>query len=373
MDALILSCGTGGGHNSAGLAIKNELRARGHGTVMLDPYTLVSDSLSVAVGNIYIKTVQRKPKAFGVVYAAGELVRHIPAKSPVYYANVRVAAKLAQYLNEHPVDVVITSHLFPAEMLTCLKRRGVKLPLTVFVATDYTCIPFTEETECDFYIIPGTEHMAEFEKRGISKSKLLPFGIPVAGRFYRKTGKDRARELLGLDKNKKYILVTGGSIGAGDLPKVTKILVQYRREQDTDTEVIVVCGNNERLYKKLSERYPDEILLIGQTKQMPLYMKACDIFISKPGGLSSTEAAVAGTPFIQITPIPGCEGHNMRYFTKKGMAAGVKRPNRELMPAIRTLCNQEAVQKMQSAQRKWIPERALFTICDWIEEKTFVT
>ncbi len=370
MDALILSCSTGGGHNAAGIAIRDELTARGHRAEFLDPYSLVSDKLSANVGKVYVRIAQKAPRIFGSLYAAGTLVRHIPVKSPIYWANVRVAERLAAYLKKNHFDVIIMPHLFPAEMLTYLRRRHRALPLTVFVATDYTCIPFTEETECDFYIVPGKAQMAEFVKRGISRDRLLPYGIPVAGALYEELPKEKAREMLELDIDKKYILVTGGSIGAGALEKAAEVLVQYRKEQEIDTEIILVCGNNESLYRRLSSRYQGELRLIRRTSRLALYMKACDVFISKPGGLSSTEAAVAGIPFIQITPIPGCETHNMRLFTKKGMALGVKNPKKGLTPALDRLCRPEEIERMREAQEKGLPARALFEICDWLEEKT---
>ena len=66
MDALILSCSTGGGHNAAGFAIKEELEYRGHRVTMMDPYELVSHKLATEVGNVYVKMVQRSPKLFGL-------------------------------------------------------------------------------------------------------------------------------------------------------------------------------------------------------------------------------------------------------------------------------------------------------------------
>ena len=75
-------------------------------------------------------------------------------KSPVYYINGRMAKYLDGYLREHPVDVLIMPHLYPAETITYMKRKGMKLPLTVAVMTDYTCIPFWEETDCDYYVLP---------------------------------------------------------------------------------------------------------------------------------------------------------------------------------------------------------------------------
>lgn len=397
MDALILSCSTGGGHNAAGAAIREELEARGHHVTMMDPYELVSHKLAQEIANVYVKMVQRSPHLFGLVYYLGSLVRHVPGKSPVYYANIAVAKKLKEYLEEHPADAVIMPHLYPAELVTYLKRQGETLPLTVFVATDYVCIPFTEETDCDYYVVPGERQMKDFIRWKIPKEKLLPYGIPVARAFDETVTKREARRALGLstDEDKKYILLTGGSIGAGDIHRNIRILLNRLKKTHIDGKLIVVCGNNERLYKQLEKEYvasdswkqklrrqakkyaslpvawDDEgrVILLGRTKKMALYMRACDIFISKPGGLSSTEAAVAQVPYIHIRPIPGCETYNMRYFTKNGMSVGVKNPRWQLSSAVGKLWKPENVEKMQKKQREGVPQQARRNICDWLERE----
>lgn len=370
MDALILSCSTGGGHNAAGAAIKEELEARGHHVTMMDPYELVSHKLATEIGNVYVKMVQRTPKMFGFVYSIASLVRKMPGKSPVYYANIAVAKKLRDYFEQHHVDVIVMPHLYPAELTTYLKRTGDKLPLTVFVATDYTCIPFTEETDCDYYVIPGEEHIAEFIKRGIPEEKILPFGIPVSASFDAHTDQRQAKRELGLEENCRYILLTGGSIGAGHIDQTIRILLKQFQENGLDRKLIVICGNNERLYRKLSRLHNDQLLLLRKTKQMALYMRACDLFISKPGGLSSTEAAVVQVPYIHITPIPGCETKNMRYFSKKGMSMAVRYPQISLAKTVEKLSNTKNIQKMQRSQQNGIPQDARRCICDWIEKKT---
>lgn len=397
MDALILSCSTGGGHNAAGAAIREELEARGHHVTMMDPYELVSRKLAQEIANVYVRMVQRSPHLFGLVYYLGSLVRHVPGKSPVYYANIAVAKKLKEYLEEYPADVIIMPHLYPAELVTYLKRQGEELPLTVFVATDYVCIPFTEETDCDYYVVPGERHLKDFTRWKLPKEKLLPYGIPVARAFDKAVTKREARRELGLstDEDKKYILLTGGSIGAGDIHRNIRILLNRLKKMRIDGKLIVVCGNNERLYRQLEKEYvasdswkqklrkyakkraslsnewDDEgrVILLGRTKKMALYMRACDIFISKPGGLSSTEAAVAQVPYIHIRPIPGCETYNMRYFTKKGMSVGVKNPRWQLSSAVGKLWKPENVEKMQKKQREGVPQQARKNICDWLERE----
>ena len=151
MKALILSCNTGGGHNSAGRAVAEEFVSRGDEAYVLDYLTLAGQGVSRIVGNGYVQIVKKTPKLFGVAYHLGMLVSRLMKKSPVYYLNGRMARYLDEYLQENPVDVIIMPHLYPAETITYMKRKGMKLPLTVAIMTDYTCIPFWEETDCDYY------------------------------------------------------------------------------------------------------------------------------------------------------------------------------------------------------------------------------
>ena len=144
----------------------------------------------------------------------------------------------------------------------------------------------------------------------IPKEKLYPLGIPTADTGVERISPEEAKRQLGLDPAKEYLLIAGGSMGAGALEEVVEIL--YRVRSLHKCKLIMVCGNNQQLYSRLQKRYADKIELVGYTDKMPLYLKAGSIFITKPGGLSSTEAAAARIPLIHICPIPGCETKNMQ-------------------------------------------------------------
>ena len=367
MDALILSCSTGGGHNAAGEALREELAGRGHHVEMFDPYSLISHRLAAGVGNVYIRLVQKSPSLFGIVYLLGEMFRRLPFRSPVYFANKRPARVLERYLKQHHVDVVIMPHLFPAEMMTYLKGRGVTLPLSVFVATDYACIPFTEETNCDYYVIPHRELIPDFTGKGIPKEKIKPFGIPVRKMFSENISKEEAKEKLGLKQDTSYYLIAGGSIGAGELKKVVKAFAQAVTVQEKHVKLIIICGNNDKIYKEFCNTYESRAIVLQKTDKMALYMKACDLFVSKPGGLSSTEAAVAGVPMLHSGPIPGCETKNRRFFKNHGISVALKQLE---MKSIRNILMQlENISKVQkSEERQVIPQNARERICDWLEE-----
>ncbi len=367
MEALILSCSTGGGHNAAAKALKTELESRGHHVVMMDPYELVSHKLAKEIGSTYVKMVQFSPRMFGFIYSLGNLVRMVPMNSPVYYANIAVAKKLGEYLKENPVDVIIATHLYPAELITYLKKNKKKLPPSIYVATDYVCIPFTEETNCDYYVIPGAEQAHDFIRRGIPEEKLAPLGIPVSPAFESHMSKAEARKQLGLEPMRKYLLLAGGSIGAGHIDKTIDNILKYFEKNLMYAKIIVISGNNEKLYRKLEKKYGRKIILLKHTNEMAMYMRACDVFISKPGGLSSTEAAVAGVPCIHMSPIPGCESHNVRYFKKKGMSVRVNKQGWTMRAALKKLDKPKEVEKMLEKQKSGIPADARIKICDFAE------
>ena len=177
---------------------------------------------------------------------------------------------------------------------------------------------------------------------------------------------DRAaiRARLGLDPDRKVILAAGGSIGAGSIRQVVGILLD---RYESSAEIVVVCGSNRDLEKEVREAFGGRCTVLGFTDKMADYMKASDLYLSKPGGLSSTEAAVAGTALIHITPIPGCETSNMHFFAQNGMSLAVTSPEDELADACDRLLDSAAREEMIAAQRRVIPADAAGDICRLLE------
>lgn len=367
MDTLILSCGTGGGHDSAARAVMEEMNIRGHNAKMLNPYTLKSGRLANGIDKTYIASARHTPRTFGAVYRIGNAYRNLPFHSPVYFVNHRMNAVLEEYFEQNHFDIVIMPHLFPAEILTNMKRHGITVPKMIFVATDYVCTPFTEETECDAYVIPTEDLAADFIRRGIPKEKIYPFGIPTHSKFASDETRNAAKERLGLDINKKYILITGGSMGGGRIDKAIAKLRAYFADKE-NIGLIIVCGSNKALYERLILQPDPMITVVGYTDDMPSFMKASDLFITKPGGLSSTEAAVCGIPILHTSPIPGCESYNARYFSERGMSIYGDINDDALHEADKILTDEALSSSMTACQKKYINPDAASEICGLAEK-----
>ena len=318
MKILILSCNTGGGHNTAAKAMKEEIERQGHEAVMVDYLALANQTTSNLISNSYINMARYSPHFFGMIYRTSLAISSNRHLSPVYYANIPIAKRLEAYLNENPVDGIVMTHLFAMEGLSYLRRRGVRLPVNVAIATDYTCQPFWEDLECDYYILPHEDLIDEYAARGLPRSRLRAYGIPVSSQFSREENRSDARKRLNLPEEEPLFLVMGGSMGSGHILTFTQRLL----EAVSQGTIAVICGSNQKLLDAMREKFDGQprVRLIGFTNEVADYMSACDVLYTKPGGLTSTEALVRNVPLIHTAPIPGCETANSRFFAEHGIS-----------------------------------------------------
>ena len=155
--------------------------------------------------------------------------------------------------------------------------------------------------------------------------------------------------------------MSGGSIGAGSLEKAIDLLAA--RIRGTDFRLIVICGSNASVRRHLTDRWGGEVQLLGSTPRMAEYMRACDLYLTKPGGLSTTEAAVMEAPLALLPPIPGCESRNLAFFTGTGMAVPAVLKPRELEKLLALPDDPQRLAQMHARQREFIPKSAAAQIC----------
>ena len=312
--------------------------------------------MSDTVGRIYVKTVQKAPRVFGMVYRLGDAVSRHVKHSPVYYVNSMMSEYLDKCIMGKEYDAVIVPHLFPAETLTGMKKKGKKVPLVIAVATDYTSIPFWGETDCDYYVVPSEEVGKEFIRVGIPQEKLLPFGIPVAPAYAQETDREEAVRKIEAElpegrklKPGKIYLIVGGSMGAGNICGLVR---ELDRQSDREDNILVISGSNRQIYDKLQKEYQREgkVQILGWTDKMPLFLHAADVLFTKPGGLTSTEAATAGCPMVHIDPIPGCETANMSYFVRHGYSITAKTSEGQAAAGIR-LAHDDSMRELRCCFR----------------------
>ena len=126
-----------------------------------------------------------------------------------------------------------------------------------------------------------------------------------------------------------------------------------------DLIAVVLVGNNRELYEDLAEKYHfTRVLPVAYTDQVSTYMDAANVLFTKPGGLSSTEAAAKGIPLVHTDPIPGWETDNAAFFQRLGLCRTGKKNRDFVQGALELLCSQDQRQEMLHCQRENINPHA---------------
>lgn len=215
------------------------------------------------------------------------------------------------------------------------------------------------------YFIPSTSLLGEFEQCGLQPQKLIASGIPVRQQFYQRVSQEAGKANAGISPAHQHILMMCGSMGCGPMEEIISYLCPYLT---TEQELSVVCGTNDDLRKKLQKRTEkySQVHVLGTVNNVPQLMQASDLFLTKPGGLSTSEAMAAELPMVLIDAVAGCETHNLNFFLRNGMAVTANTPKAIADTTIKTLNAPVLLSKMRAAMRSQTECTAADKIYEWI-------
>lgn len=357
MKILVLSCPTGGGHNTCAKYIVEEFLKNDIVCEFKNYLDIIGANTSNMVEKLYLDSTKGSGIVFKNIYKLGELYDKSNLISPVYIFNKIQKDKLANFIINNKYDLVICTHLFPSMALTALNRE-MKIPF-INVATDYECIPFWDETKPDYFVIPSELLIPRFLAKGFSKEILLPFGIPIASDFL------KIKEENLLPKDKDIVLIVSGSMGFGNIKNlILKLLANIK-----DVYFVVICGNNTELKTSLDKINNSNLLVVGFTKQMNYYIKNSTIVVTKPGGLTTTEVAVINKPLIHMMPIPGVENYNAQFFSQYEMSLTALNIGEVILNVKTLLNNKDLQQKIIINQRKIINKNGASDLVKFVINK----
>lgn len=369
MRILILSCNTGAGHNSCARAVRETVLERGDECDIEDALRFISNRASKVISGGHVGAYRHVPKLFGKGYSYAEHHRSLFEENTTLYNYFTKASDgIYQLVIEKNYDAVLCTHPFSALILTDILKHHKLNAVTAFLATDFTCSPTAEQSSLDLYFIPDASLTDEFVGFGIPRERIVPTGIPIRKMFFTHTDKSQAKQIFGIPENHRHLLMMCGSMGAGPMKKIAAALAeQLSPEQD----LTVVCGTNKKMLRQLSEQYADtpNVHILGFVEDMSRLMDSADLYITKPGGISVTEANVKALPMVFIDAVAGCEEYNLRFYLSVGGAVTAKE-----IPELATLCadlltNDERRMKMRAALKSLQSFDASVEIYDKISQK----
>ena len=365
MQILILSCNTGGGHNSAAAALKEYFESKEIFCEIKDALAFDSRLKSAIISKGDILLYKKAPKLFGFGYRFAEKHPSKPGYDSFLYTIMkRGTEKLYDYLCENDFQAVLCTHVFAGMMMTEIKKRHDLNIRFYFVATDYASYPGIEEIQASGFFVAHKNLIPDYMNYGISEDRIIPIGIPIKRAFYKSLTQERAKEVLGLPKERKMVLLMCGSIGCGPIYKLGMKILKKLPE---DADLIVICGSNKKLFKKFEKHNSFENLhVVGFTNKMNIYMDACDIVVTKPGGLSSTESATKLLPMILMGEAVACEVRNMEFFLKNGFAVTADTLDGLADETVELLNNPEKAEAMVELLKESFSAYSAGVICDHV-------
>lgn len=358
-----MSCSTGEGHNSAAQAIAAILNEKNVFCEIKDVLSFKSVKAAKRVVALYNFTITKIPKLFGFVYTLGKWYDNLRLPSPIYAANAVYASRLFDYATNGAFDCIVCTHLFAMLAVTEVKRKfGLDIPC-YGVMTDYTIHPFIKDTDLDGYFVPTQTVADQFVKKGIVRDKIYITGIPINPKFNLAVTSNESRGELSLPCDKIIVVVMSGGAGCGNIVGLCKAIERCSKD---DCVFAVMTGKNDKLKLRLEKLTADnkKFVIVPFTDKVNLYLKAADIVVSKPGGLSCTEIAVARKPLVHIKAIPGLESANMKYFVKNGLSVSAKTAKQVVKKINELIDNSEMILRMIQSQIRLIPDAATLSIRD---------
>jgi processive 1,2-diacylglycerol beta-glucosyltransferase len=324
MRVLVLSASVGAGHLRAAEAVELALRQlHPEATVRnLDVLTLTNAAFRRVYGRAYLDLVNRAPHVLGYFY---DLMDRPTRTGRHRTDNLRLAVqkmnltRFIRFLREGDWDLVINTHFLPAEIIASLrKKRRLDIP-QVTVTTDFETHRLWVNQPCERYFTATEEGSLYLHSWGIPVADTVATGIPIHPAFSEPKSRLDLLARHELLPDRTVILQLAGGFGVGPIEKLYSALLDI----EPAIQLLVVTGRNENARKKLATiacPARHRVKIIGFTQEIDELMAVADLVVSKPGGLTTSEALARELPMALVEPIPGQEERNADHLLEAGAA-----------------------------------------------------
>lgn len=316
---------------------------------LVNPLASTNPCLSWFINTCYLWIAKHFPWLWGWFYDSSAISSR---RSPLrYFGRKKYSLSIQKDIKGFKPQVIVSTHPFTTDGTAELKRRGViDLPL-VSIATDYHIHPFGISDFVDLFIVPGHRLAYGLESRGIAAERIKVCGIPVSPKFKEVKGKGEQRKVLNITENLPVVLILSGGFGLGPIEKLIRSFAGI----DYPLQLLVVAGRNEKLKRRLEEIIKGILVpvkIYGFVSNMESLMEAANLVVSKPGGISTSEAIIKGLPLIFIKPVKGQEVQNVNHLVEEGIALYPENIRDVPQAIVSLLSNQERLSTMHKRALK---------------------
>lgn len=275
----------------------------------VDVFSYSYEKIEKLVRNIYLQWIDHWPRNYKYIYE-----RFVyPSTSPTYlnWFESLLQNQMLRLIAQEQADLIVCTQAYPSFVLSRLKERGqIKIPV-INVYTDFFINQIWGKKGIDYHFVPDRASKYELSTRyEIPEDRIIVTGIPIDESF--------TYQYKPLRKKPFYkILIAGGNGGFGELDTLLQ-----KAMASSEFVFLVLCGSNKRLFKALSSQGTKNIRpfpYIGSSTVINRLYDQVDAIITKPGGVTISEALQKRLPIFVHSTLPGQEEINLKYLTSKGL------------------------------------------------------
>jgi processive 1,2-diacylglycerol beta-glucosyltransferase len=349
---LILSVGAGSGHNRAAQALHKAFGQLPQVACVewIDCLEYTSRPFRDLYSRQFLWLVRTAPALWAWAFEKTDVPwqqRHLRE----LLERLHTRALVRKILDFAPTACVCT-HFTPAVIIArMLGRHTLATHLSIVVTDFYVHASWLTRRVCR-YFVTHEENRIQLEAAGVPGDRISITGIPIDPVFENPPDRSGTRQSSGLREDRPVILLCAGTAGSGRPEAILRFLEAIR----TPAQFVIVCGRNEKLKARLTQAVGrqttgHDVRILGYTDRIHEWMAAADVYIGKPGGLSTAECLASGLPMVVWDPVPGQEIFNAGYLVEHG--AGVVPSSGETLPwkVDRLLQNPGRLAAMKQAAR----------------------
>ena len=369
MRVLIATVTAGGGHLAAASALEESWKELRPDDVLqcVDVLQFASKLYRNIYTETYVKIIAHAPELYALVFKKTDNQEQVRKMSSFRRTFARrTNTGFIRHVKLFKPDVILCTHYMPLEIF-CHPQDAEKIgnPFTACIVTDFEAHSFWLEPAADFYCVAAKETMESVIARGANRDTVAVTGIPISSKFSLPIDPLAVRKSMGLRDDLPTLLVLGGGFGMGPVADILEQLDKTPGEFQT----VVVSGRNTELRQELSIRdYVHPTRVIGFSNKMHELMTVADLIITKPGGLTTSEALALGRPLFILNPIPGQEAANSDFLLERGAAAKVNRVE-DLPFRLQELLGSKKLSEMRHAAKSLGRPDAAKVICNQVLQR----
>jgi processive 1,2-diacylglycerol beta-glucosyltransferase len=317
---MIMSVGAGMGHIKAAEALEKAFSADSRVTEVVnnDALQYTNKLFRDFYSKFYASLVKSAPNFLGWWYkTSDEPWRTDRMRHMLDRLNTQPLIRSIRAFDPH---IIVCTHFMPAGLISHLiSAQQLRAHLSI-VVTDFDFHAMWLSRSFHRYFVAIEETKAHLEMLGLPSHRITVSGIPIDPVFNEPVDRAAVCAELQLDPARPLLLLSAGALGFGPTEFVRDQLTRLRNP----AQIIVVCGHNRELRvraeRKIDQSRRDDVRIMGFSGEMHRLMKAADLFIGKPGGLTTAEAMACGLPMCVVNPIPGQEERNCDHLLEEGIA-----------------------------------------------------